>query len=398
MSITDIINRIDSKRWAESEPIFRDDCNWQYNYCQLRDKADTMGISLFEDDWDEDEVESDVDESVPLLDAWVQVCTWSVSKVGIEFIRHLESISSIDELKSAIKQAYDAGALNLTKFMVALLCKAEAENNTKDNDDNEEMTVMNTSREANNREVLCEMLEQAYDENRLVEASLEDAGNVYVLLDKEDNALVTLDKNSGEFLFTKAGKNKSNKRQYVSLPLPTNKSYMCANYTFRVVAEGLLSNKPEHVNRYKLFKEGREEYRRYTREDCKAQGVNFSEGWMGTLCDPTDINHINGNSLDNRDANLEVDTKAMNMAHARFMAEVHAYYPDLVSEELDCQGNKMHQWVDKIGVSCSQIRSWNDLNKNDVIKSFKDKKGEWTSRLTKEQIDRMLTYFGKLEK
>ena len=124
--IKSLIEKINSKRWAEDEPIFRDDCNWQYNYSQIKEKADAMGISLFSEVVDEDEVCSWIDESTSLLDGWVQVCTWSINKVGIEFIRHLESISSIDELKSAIKQAYDKDAINLVKFMIALLCKAES--------------------------------------------------------------------------------------------------------------------------------------------------------------------------------------------------------------------------------------------------------------------------------
>lgn len=187
-SIIEKINNENSDRYNMSAPIFRDDCNWQYNLCQLDEKAKTMGISLFSDEYaDEDEVNLQIDESVPLLDAWVQVCTWSVSKVGFEFIRHLESISSIDELKSAIKQAYDYDAIDLTKFMVALLCKAESETETKNKDViNEEETVMNTKgKEMKNREALCEMLETAYDEGRLIEASTENAGNVYVLLDEK---------------------------------------------------------------------------------------------------------------------------------------------------------------------------------------------------------------------
>ena len=393
MSITDVINRIDSKSWAESEPIFRDDFNWQYNYSQLNEKANALDISIFGDAWNEDEVNSQIDESTSLIDAWVQVCTWSISKVGIEFIRHLESVDSIDELKSAIKQAYDYDALDLVKFMVALLCKAETENKTKDNDViNEEETVMNTKgREMKNREALCEMMEQANANGELV-----DTGSVYALLDSNKQPVVALDKATGEFLNTQAGKNKSNKRQYVSLPLICNKSYMCSNYTFRVITEGLLSNKPKHVNRYKEFKEGREVYRLYTKEECIAEGFDPSEGMMGPAVDICDINHINGDTTDNRDCNLEVDTKGMNLAHARFMSEVKYHYPDLIETSIDCQGNDMNRWADGIGVSCSQIRDWNSENPNDAIKAFKDKKGEWTSRLTKEQVTKMLAYFGKI--
>lgn len=252
-------------------------------------------------------------------------------------------------------------------------------------------------REATNRKALCFFMKEAYDNGLLVVASTEDAGSVYVLLDENEEAVAVLDKNSGEFMFTKAGAKKSNKRQYVSMPLPTNKSFMCSNYTFRIVAEGLLSNKPEHKSRYKEFKEGRYVYRTYTKEECKEMGFDPSEGMMGPAYDVCDINHINGDTTDNRDENLEVDTKAMNMAHARFMAEVKVYYPELIETEVDCQGNSMNKWVDKIGITCKQIRDWNLENPEDAIKAFKDKKGEWTSRLTLEQIDRMLVYFGKKE-
>lgn len=297
----------------------------------------------------------------------------------IESLNNTNNVDSSDEESTCAAPVYEENTVNNDTMNVH---KDEAVMTTK-------------NRESKNRESLCEMMEQAYNDNRLIEASLEDAGEVYVLLDDEEQAVVALEKNSGEFMFTKAGKNKSNKRQYVSLPLVTNKSYMCSNYTFRIIAEGLLSDKPEHKERYSMFKEGKHTWRKYTREECIEMNLNPSEGMMGPIVDMCDINHINGNSLDNRDCNLEVDTKGMNLAHARFMAEVHAYYPDLISEEIDCQGNKMHQWTDGVGVSCSQIRDWNKLNKGDEIKAFKDKKGQFTSKLTLEQIDRMLTYFGK---
>lgn len=395
MNIKEIINKFNTERWADNEPIFRDDFNWQYNYDQLRNKANTLGISIFSQDEypDEDEVNSQIDESTSLIDAWVQVCVEAVPVVGAGFIKKLESIDSINELKSAIKQAYDLRAINLTKFMVALLCKAEAESEV---DNEEEDTMNNKGREAKNRAALCEMLEQAYDEGRLIEVSTEDSGEVYVLMNDEEQAVVALDKNSGGFMFTQAGKHKSNKRQYVSLPLPTNNSFMCSNYTFRVIAEGLLSSNSKHQERYHLFKNGKETYRAYTREECKKEGLDYSEGWMGPMVDVCDINHINGDTTDNRDVNLEVDTKGMNLAHARFMSEVKYHYPDLIETSTDCQGNDMNRWADGIGVSCSQIREWNSKYK-DTIKAFKDKKGEWNSKLTKEQVDRMLKFFGKFK-
>lgn len=251
-------------------------------------------------------------------------------------------------------------------------------------------------KEVDNKLSLCSMMEQAYEEDRLIEANLETGGKVYALLNEQGNTLVVLDKTTGKFLFTKAGANKSNKRQYINLPIPGNTKYMIANYTFRIIAEGLLSDNSKHKDRYIRYRDGVYTYRLYTKEECIEKGYNPKEGIMGPIYDATDINHINGNTNDNRDCNLEVDTKGMNNAHSRLMAEVAYYHPELISVSDDCQGHKMHKWVDSIGISCKQIRDWNKRNPNDTIKAFRDKNGEWTPGLTEEQVDRILRYFNKI--
>ena len=79
------------------------------------------------------------------------------------------------------------------------------------------------------------------------------------------------------------------------------------------------------------------------------------------------------------------------------MSEVYYYHPELINTLYDCQGHAMHQWTDKVGISCTDINTWNS-NHNNKITAFKDKKGEFKSRFTKEEVDEMLKFFGKLQK
>lgn len=254
-----------------------------------------------------------------------------------------------------------------------------------------------TAREKRNRELLCEYMEQGFKDGRLYETDL-DGRDVYILEKENDNdeikALV-LDKKTGDWLFSEAGQDKGNKRAYLACPLPGNKEYMLSNYTFRVVVEGLLGNS-DQAERYDKYKNGVVIYRRI---EPGEPGYCKGDTMYGPSLDSGQINHINGDTLDNSDSNLEVTTEGLNKAHSRFMAEVHYWFPELIVEEFDCQGKAMHKWVDGVGVTCEQIRAWNQqflLKRNhpDIIKSFRDKDG-WRHRYQVEQVARMLRFFGK---
>ena len=79
------------------------------------------------------------------------------------------------------------------------------------------------------------------------------------------------------------------------------------------------------------------------------------------------------------------------------MSEVAHHFPSLISTEYDCQGHPIHKWIDKIGVSCSQIADYNKKHPKNQILAFKDKGGVFRSRFTKEEVTEMLQYFGKLQ-
>ena len=79
------------------------------------------------------------------------------------------------------------------------------------------------------------------------------------------------------------------------------------------------------------------------------------------------------------------------------MSEVYYYHPELISVSYDCQGHAMHQWIDRVGVSCEQITTWNSTHEMQIF-AFKDKNGKFKSRFTKEEVDEVLKFFGKLQK
>jgi hypothetical protein len=190
--------------------------------------------------------------------------------------------------------------------------------------------------------------------------------DIYHLKDGKND--IKVDVETGEYINRECGKHKSNRRAYAEIKLPNGETFMCPNYTFRLVADGFLSG-DWHLN-----------------HRC----MNY---WDEKN---VDINHINGDTLDNRSENLEVVSKGMNRVHSRLMSEIHVYYPYLVGEIEDCQGNRMHVWKDGVGLKCEQIEAWNKRNPDLVIKAFKDKAGTFRSRFTHDQVTRMLKYFGKL--
>ena len=212
----------------------------------------------------------------------------------------------------------------------------------------------NFERENMNRVELCKYMEQLQAMGDLSRLYLPNSGDVYCA--STDDGDYVIDISTGAWLFTK----KSNKRSYKKMPLPNNSKYMLANYSFRVIIEGLIGDE-EQFNRYLRYRDGMRVYREYTKEECLEKGFDPNEHTMGPCVDKCVINHINGDTEDNSDKNLEVDTIGMNNVHARLMAEVHHYYPELIIEEFDCQGHAMHRWADGVGISCEQIRKWNSM-------------------------------------
>lgn len=211
-----------------------------------------------------------------------------------------------------------------------------------------------------NKQTFIDYMRDAYEDGRLY---VNDDGDVYMLVDEEGYVVVTMDVESGMYTNTKAGNKKSNKRQYINID-----GLMRPNYEFRIVAEGLLAINNEAVDRFEYYEE----------TDC------------------AEINHMNGNTLDNRFSNLEVTTKALNRAHSRFMSEAAEYYPDLFIIRVDCQGRRMHSWVDNVGISCKQVAEWNSENDDMQIMAFKNPNGEWRPHFEKSDVAMMLRFFGKI--
>lgn len=212
-----------------------------------------------------------------------------------------------------------------------------------------------------------------------------------------NNAIdVSLSSDTGLYLYTDAGHGKSNRRQYISI-----NGWMCPAYVFRVVFEGLTSDIPQHIERYQKYNHGIYEYRELTKEEKIYDGCDTKSKIYAPTFSRSVINHINGDTMDNSDDNLEVVSYSDNNKHSRFMSEVCYYYPDLFIVEYDCQQHAMHRWVDKVGITCSQINTYNkhaNETKRPVIKSYKNKKDTFESHYTKDEVDYMLRFFNKLNK
>ena len=258
---------------------------------------------------------------------------------------------------------------------------------------------MNVSgKEIINKSELCSYMEDSAKQGKLIKGTI-NGKDAYILVVNENN-IICMEIEKGGFIYTDAGTNKSNKRQYINLPLPRNNKFMCNNYSFRVICDGLLNDDYIHKDRYIAYRDGIETERKYTKKECYYRGIEYDKDSPVYTIDylPSVINHINGDTEDNTDTNLEVVSKAMNSAHSRLMSEIAYHRPELIITEIDCQGNKMHRFADKIGISCKQISSWNARYKNALIRPFKNKDGEWQSHFTSEDIEKMLKYFESIRK
>lgn len=242
--------------------------------------------------------------------------------------------------------------------------------------------------EKQNRELFCSLMEESLKNGKIFSTD-----DMYVL--QCDGYTVEMNKFTGRYLNTTAGKHKGNRRAYVCI-----EGFMCPDYTFKIVADGLL-NQSLH-EKYLLFRDGRQEWRMYTPEEqkawCKESGTKLARGerMYGPITTIYVINHIDGRTDNNTTENLELVTPGMNAAHSRLMAEIYVYHPELVEREYnpadDCW---MYHFTGK-AINCKMIEEYNRENTNKPICAFKDKKGAWRIRFTQCEIDRMLEYFNMI--
>lgn len=206
---------------------------------------------------------------------------------------------------------------------------------------------------------LIDTLIEAYNNGNL----FEDANHIF-LTNEEDTLLVGLNKEDGSFINSRSGADKSNRRSYVSLNIYDEdtdeyRSYMLNNYLFYVVARAILDDDTDTLN-------------------------NLLSGW--------EINHINGDSLDNRLLNLEVVPGYLNKAHSRLMYEINNYFPDAVEIiGTDCNGNRMHRFCGTMseGISCKEIQEYNKCTKDDKIKAYKGSENHFSEKELEKIICRI---------
>lgn len=198
--------------------------------------------------------------------------------------------------------------------------------------------------------------------------------NVITLYDESNNKIVSMDAETGNWIGSNAGKNKGNHRAYFAIPVDTDKKVMeCPNYTFKILSLCLTRRTKSDVE--KCFK--------YVDKDKNMV-----------------INHINGDTLDNTDSNLEVVTVGMNNAHGAYMREVNTYFPDIVEkiETTNRRGNTetSYRWTDEIGVSCDEIEKWNKSHADNPIRGIRSKNGKWNTVHDRSYIIDSLKYFNKI--
>lgn len=234
-----------------------------------------------------------------------------------------------------------------------------------------------------NKEKFCELMEQSKENGSLVKLN-----DMYIL--QLDNKLIKMDISTGRYLDTAAGENKANKRAYVNI-----NGYMCADYNFKVVCDGLFDE--SLYSKYELYRDGKKTYRFFTPAECKKLGYNVKDHMMGPCVDNTVVNHMDGDTENNASENLEVVTIGMNDAHGRLMAEIYTYYADtLVSREYNVADKCYMYKCLGFSISCDDIERYNKEHSKKPIKAFKDKKGEFNPRFTKEEIDNILKFLGIL--
>lgn len=226
-----------------------------------------------------------------------------------------------------------------------------------------------------NKEAFCSFME---------DADIKIVGDL-ITITNEDNVInMTL---SGEFPNNKVG-NRYDSRSYVKVKTES-KAIMVPNYWIIIAVSGLLLGD----SRYKEWKNGRPTWGHLPKTDPR---YSKQETICGPYVEEMVINHINGDASLCDLENLEVASSAENGAHARLMKEINFYHPDLVECSLDGKGNRTYKYTGK-AISCKDIEKWNSIKEKFKIQGFKDKKGEFRPRLSKEQIDLIVAFFGLKE-
>lgn len=206
-----------------------------------------------------------------------------------------------------------------------------------------------------------------------------------ITITNEDNVInMTL---SGLFPDNNTG-NRYDKRSYIKVKT-AEKNLMVPNYWILLGVSGVLFGD----TRYKEWRDGRPTWGPLPKTDPR---YSRTETMCGPYNEETVINHINGDASLCDLNNLEIVTSAENGAHARLMKEINFYHPDLVECSLDGKGNRTYKYKGK-AISCKDIEKWNNIKGNFKIQGFKDKKGEFRPRLSREQIYKIIVFFGLKE-
>lgn len=171
-----------------------------------------------------------------------------------------------------------------------------------------------------------------------------------------DNSCAIMDIETGKWINSSSGCNKANSRSYVRFPLPTNEMFMCADYWFKVICDGLFNNETMLFDKMQDFVNGITVYgelpvKSYT-SGCR------KEKMYGPMHFDTVINHCNGDVTDNSSDNLEACTNFYNSAHSYIMRQLCKHFPNVSSYYIDNLGSKHYKM--SIRISSIDIEQYNN--------------------------------------
>lgn len=170
----------------------------------------------------------------------------------------------------------------------------------------------------NNKEEFCKYMDELLDNGEICVRN-----NMYCI----DILGIEMDINTGNFANTTSGVNKANRRSYIKIELPCNKSFMCANYWFKVYMDAQFFQ-DRCWDKYSDWLNGITVYGLLPVKDYSCNRVR-GEKMYGNINYDCVINHLNGNTEDNSTDNLEACTAYYNRAHANIMKDIHNMLPEL---------------------------------------------------------------------